>query len=74
MSENEMDYRGSKSTILNSIVVKEQRVDGSWSIKSYLMDLRCILRGTERYGGIKSGFNIQKGWNSYVKTLLSNSV
>jgi len=29
MSENEMDNRGSKSTILNSIVVKEQRVDGS---------------------------------------------
>ncbi|CAG8962401.1 hypothetical protein HYFRA_00013632 [Hymenoscyphus fraxineus] len=29
MSENEMDNRGSKSTILNSMVVKEQRVDGS---------------------------------------------
>jgi len=44
MSENEMDNRGSKSTILNSMVVKEQRVDGSWSIKRDLMDLRCTLR------------------------------
>jgi len=31
MSENEMDHRGSKS-IINSMIVKEQRVDGSWSI------------------------------------------
>lgn len=45
MSENEMENRGSKSTILNSIAVKEQRVDGSWSIKSQLIDLRCTLRG-----------------------------
>ena len=29
MSENKMDNRGSKSKILNSMVVKEQRVDGS---------------------------------------------
>ena len=66
MSENEMDNRGSKSTILNSMVVKEQRVDGSWSIKPHLMDLRCTLRGFERNGGIKLGFNMQR-WNSYVK-------
>ncbi len=67
MSENEMDNRGSKSTILNSMVVKEQRVDGSWSIKPHLMDLRYSLRGFERNRGVKLGFNMQQGWNSYVK-------
>lgn len=67
MSENKMDNRGSKSIILNSIVVKEQRVDGSWSIKPQLMDLRCILKGFERNRGIKLGFNMEQGWNSYVK-------
>ena len=67
MSENEMDYRGSKSIILNSIVVKEQRVDGNWSIKSHLMGLRCTLRGFESNRGINFGFNIQQCWNSHVK-------
>lgn len=67
MSENEMDNRGSKSIILNSMVVKEQRVDGSWSIKPHLMDLRCTLRGFERNRGVKLGFNLQQGWNSYAK-------
>ena len=67
MSENEMDNRGSKSTILNSTVVKEQRVDGNWSIKPDLMDLRCTLRGFERNRGIILGFNMQQGWNSYVR-------
>jgi len=55
MSENEMDNRGSKSTI-NSMVVKEQRVDGSWSIKPQCMDLRCTLQGFERNGGIGPRF------------------
>lgn len=71
MSENEMDNRGSKSTILNSIIVKEQRVDGSWSScsnkKANLMDLRCTLRGFERNRGVKLGFKMQQDWNSYVK-------
>lgn len=66
MSENKMDNRGSKSTI-KSIVVKEQRVDGSWYIKSYLMNLRYTLQGFERNRDIKLGFNIQQGWNSYIK-------
>lgn len=43
--ENEMDNRGSKSTIFFNIFVKEQRVDGSWFINVYLMDLRCTLQG-----------------------------
>ena len=33
MSENEMGNHGSKSIIVKNMVVKEQRVDGSWSIK-----------------------------------------
>ncbi len=65
--ENKMDNRGSKSTILKNIVVKEQRVDGNWSIKPHLMDLRCILRGFERNRGIKLGFNMKQGWNSNIK-------
>ena len=68
MRENKMDNRGSKSAILNYIVVKEQRVDGSWFIKPYLMNLRCILQGSERNRDIKLGFNMQQGWNSYIKT------
>ncbi len=59
MSENKMDNRGSKSVVIDSnSTVKEQRVDGSWSIKSHLMDLRCTLRGFERNRGIKLGFNL----------------
>jgi len=66
--ENKMDNRGSKSAILNSIIVKEQRVDGSWFIKSHLMNLRCTLQGSERNKDLKLGFNIQQGWNSYIKS------
>jgi hypothetical protein len=58
MSESEMGYRGSKSEImslrkLNS--VKEQRVDGSWSIKAITkkMLLRCTLMGFERNYQVK---------------------
>lgn len=67
MRENKMDNRGSKSAIWNIIVVKEQRVDGSWFIKSSLINLRCILQGSERNRVIKLGFNMQQGWNSYIK-------
>ena len=45
--ENKMDNRGSKSAILKIIVVKEQRVDGSWPLKSHLRGLRCTLKGSE---------------------------
>ena len=62
-----MDNRGSKSTILNSIVIKEQRVDGSWSVKSNLTDLRCILKGFERNRGINHNFSRQMCWSSRVK-------
>jgi hypothetical protein len=59
MSENEMGYRGSKSEFLHplpiEISVKEQRVDGSCSIKSKskLMLLRCTLTGGESCYPIK---------------------
>ena len=45
MSENEMDNRWSKSVILNNIIVKEQRVDGSNTGNSVL---RYTLMGFER--------------------------
>ena len=67
MRENKMDNRGSKSAIVNDIVVKEQRVDGSWCGK-ILPHLRCILQGSERNREIKLGFNMQQSWNSYIKT------
>ena len=51
MTEREIDNRGSKSIIQVSecIIVKEQRVDGSWQdIKSNRSCLRCTLTGFER--------------------------
>ena len=33
MNEREIEYRGSKSVIMNNVAVKEQRVDGSWQEK-----------------------------------------
>ena len=47
MKETEIGYRGSKS-IRNNQIVKEQRVDGSYCIKSKLLQLRCTLKGFER--------------------------
>jgi hypothetical protein len=48
MSENEMEYRGSKSIVpLINTIVKEQREDGSLRIKN-LMRIRCSLMGFER--------------------------
>jgi hypothetical protein len=56
MTETEMGYRGSKSdSVLHTESVKEQRVDGSWSIKakSTKMLLRYTLMGFERNYQIK---------------------
>ena len=51
MMETEMGYRGSKSiTLLRNVVVKEQRVDGSYINK---LMLRCTLTGFERNYQIK---------------------
>ena len=63
MRENKMDNRGSKSDKagLLALSVKEQRVDGSLFIKSHLMNLRCIVQGSERNRVIKLGFKMQKG-------------
>jgi hypothetical protein len=54
MNESEMGYRGSKSEFVTNSV-KEQRVDGSWSIKakSKKMLLRCTLMGFERNYQVK---------------------
>jgi hypothetical protein len=46
MIEREMDYRGSKSVIFLSIIVKEQRVYGSYCMKE--VQLRCTLMDFER--------------------------
>ena len=68
LRENKMDNRGSKSKGYDGYpFVKEQRVDGSLFIKSYLMNLRCILQGSERNRGLNLGFNLQQGLNSYIK-------
>lgn len=68
MRKNKMDNRGSKSAILENIAVKEQRVDGSWFINPRLINLRCILQGFERNRDTKLSFNMQQGWNSYIKS------
>ena len=60
MTETEMGYRGSKSEfVLHTDSVKEQRVDGSWSIKakSRQMLLRCTLMGFERNYQVKNPTN-----------------
>ena len=50
MIEREMEYRGSKSVVINSnSTVKEQRVDGSYIGNWWLPPmLRCTLMGFER--------------------------
>ena len=53
MKQNEMGNRGSKSVLVPSNTVKEQRVDGSWFIKPKLMNLRCTLMGFERNYPVK---------------------
>ena len=51
MNESEMGYRGSKS-VLESSIVKEQRVYGSWYAKN-LAHLRSTLTGFERNYQVK---------------------
>jgi len=57
MKETEMGDRGSKSITVypaghKSVIVKEQRVDGSW-YNNGVMYLRCILVGFERNYQVK---------------------
>lgn len=47
-SERNVGYRGSKSAVCESIVVKEPRADGSWRNNAVtLLRLRCALSGYE---------------------------
>ena len=71
MNESEMGYRGSKSELMQKDSVKEQRVDGSWSIKakSKQMLLRCTLMGFERNYQIK----VPSKQLNYFSTLHSNN-
>ena len=52
MIEKEMEYRGSKTIILEpkSTIVKEQRVDGS---SANILALKCTLVGFERNYQVK---------------------
>ena len=74
MSENEMGNRGSKSVIRStkqsSIIVKEQRVNGSWCGK-LIPHLRCTLLGFERSYQVKIPSNqiIQKQFHSTISNL-----
>jgi hypothetical protein len=74
MSENEMGNRGSKSVIhttkQSSIIVKEQRVNGSWCGK-LIPHLRCTLLGFERSYQVKIPSNqiIQKQFHSTTSNL-----
>ncbi len=56
MIEREMGYRGSKSIVRKNIIVKEQRVDGSWLLNKIAVpnrSLRCTLMGFERNYQVK---------------------
>lgn len=61
MIEKEMGYRGSKSIPglrwnRKPVIVKEQRVDGSWLLNKIAVpnrSLRCTLMGFERNSQIK---------------------
>jgi hypothetical protein len=76
MIEREIGYRGSKSitglnnprTINKSVIVKEQRVDGSYT---KLLVLRCTLTGSEKNFQIKirskmhnSQFNLVRDYST----------
>ena len=75
MIEREIGYRGSKSitglnipqTINKSVIVKEQRVDGSYTNN---LVLRCTLMGSERSYQIKT---LSKMHNSQFKSVRSYS-
>ena len=77
MIERKMGYRGSKSisdylkaVSKNTVIVKEQRVNGSWCGIN-LSHLRCTLLGFERSYLVKIPSNqiIQKQFNSTVSNL-----
>ena len=76
MIERKMGYRGSKSVSSLSVVkqsgptgqkldtVKEQRVDGSWCIKKFLMHLRYTLMGFEKNYLIKIPSKQKKSYST----------
>jgi hypothetical protein len=82
MIEREMGYRGSKSmtdlskpTSHKSVIVKEQRVDGSWHAPACL---RCTLTGFERNYQVKNPSNqiintTRNGSNIYFYRILVRS-
>ena len=66
-----MDNRGSKSIIYKNIIVKEQRVDGSWLLnKNKFNNLRCTLRGFERIS--LTGFLSYKNLNKHLYSTIAS--
>ena len=80
LKETSIDYRGSKSIVLDnkSTIVKEQRVKGSWQenisrplIEGCFSCLRCALMGFERNYQIRI---LSKQINKQRKRLFSSNV
>lgn len=67
INESKMDNRGSKSSVLNNILVKEQWVNGSWLVRFIFTNLRCILRGFERNRDIYHSLSHNMCLSSRVK-------
>jgi|SRR5215471_926507 len=69
MKETKMRYRGSKSrSVLQTDLVKEQRVDGSWFLANKARSLRYTLMGGESRYQIKipsKQVNTRKYYCSY---------
>ena len=75
MFERAMDNRGSKSVtpLIESVAVKEQRVDGSWRINP-IIRLRCTLTDFERNYQVRTLFNQFLNKRSYSSIALKPSV
>lgn len=70
MSENEIDNRGSESIanvkpIVKKVIVKEQRLDGSW-LDKMLSCLRCNLMDFERNHQIKIPSNQINKFSTFI--------
>lgn len=72
ISEKKMGNRGSKSVVCKNAIVKEQRVYGSWCIKS--MHLRCALTGFERNYQVKILSNQINKRNSYSSSAIQSQI
>lgn len=73
IKNRKMDNRGSKLIISKNIIIKEQRVDGSWLLKLNVFNsLRCTLRGFERI--TLSGYLSNKILNKYFYSTKTTTI